>query len=181
MKKYILISYGDFTDNPKTTYLLDSICDITTTELLTYKIIDNSIVINFGTNIEFNKLKNYVSILFERISNFYFLIEHNESMLISFPDNEKDSFLNLGSTKTKDDIENLTEKLLVHDIILSEMENIVKNFDNEINDDIDDEDVLIKKSLKKEYTLDEILDKINEKGISSLTKEENNYLKNLSK
>jgi hypothetical protein len=43
------------------------------------------------------------------------------------------------------------------------------------------EDILIKKSVKKEYNLDDILDKISEKGVSSLTKEENEYLKNLSK
>jgi len=181
MKKYLIISYGDFNESSKVTYLLDSISEVTTTEFLKYKLLDGSIIINFGTRFEFNKLKEYVSILFEKISNFYFLVENTENMIISLPDDENNCFLNLSSKNEETDIEILTEKLLVDDIILSEMEKIMKNFENSAEHDIDDEDVLIKKSVKKEYHLDDILDKINEKGISSLTKEENEYLKKLYK
>jgi len=45
----------------------------------------------------------------------------------------------------------------------------------------DDEDIYITKTVKKEYSIDDILDKINEKGLSSLDKEELNFLNNLSK
>jgi hypothetical protein len=59
----------------------------------------------------------------------------------------------------------------------------IDSISNELNDECveEDEDVYIKKSLKKEYNLDDILDKISEKGVSSLTQEENDYLKKLSK
>jgi hypothetical protein len=63
------------------------------------------------------------------------------------------------------------------------MLSFIDSISNELNDECidEDEDVYIKKSLKKEYNLDDILDKINEKGVSSLTQEENDYLKKLSK
>lgn len=179
MKKYLVISYGDFKDNSKVTYLVDSISEITMTEMVKYKVLENSIIVNFGTNIEFSKLKEYFSLLFERISNFYFIIEQNENTIISLPDNENDSFSNLTSKKLDFNIDKLTDDLLVDSFIFSSLESIKEDL-NYIDDE-EEEDVLIKKSIKKEYTIDEILDKINEKGISSLTEEENNYLKNLSK
>lgn len=178
MKKYLVISYGNFKDNPKVTYLLDSISEITTTEILTYKILDNSLIVNFGTTVEFLKLKEYFSVLFDRVSNFYFVIEQNENIVISLPENENDCFLNLNPKKVNFDIDKLTDEMLMDDIIFSGLESIKESLSLEEDED---EDILVKKAIKKEYSLDEILDKINEKGISSLTKEENNYLKNLSK
>jgi len=177
MKKYILISYGEFNNTPKLQYLLDSISEITTTDVLTYKVLDSSIIINFGTNVEFNKLKQYFTFLFERISNFYFLTQHSKNMIISLPENENDSFLNLNVKKLDFNIEKLMDDIMTDNILLSGLESLNES----MGDEECDEDVLIKKSLKKEYTLDDILDKINDKGVSSLTKEENEYLKNLSK
>jgi methionyl-tRNA synthetase len=55
--------------------------------------------------------------------------------------------------------------------------NNVEDFECVDNDD----DIYITKTLKKEYNIDDILDKINEKGLSSLDKEELNFLNNLSK
>ena len=75
---------------------------------------------------------------------------------------------------------------------IQKLDLIIKDFigDNktEVNDvedfecvDNDDEDIYITKTVKKEYSIDDILDKINEKGLSSLDKEELNFLNNLSK
>ena len=61
------------------------------------------------------------------------------------------------------------------------IQNFVNDNKNECNYEEDDEDTLITNTFKKEYSLDEILDKIGDKGVSSLTKEELNFLNSFSK
>lgn len=183
MKKYLLISYGDFQKDSKVAYLLDTISEITSSDILTYKVVDNSIIINFGTHVEFEKLKEYVSLIFERITDFYFLIQQNDNLVISLPESEKDSFTNLTPEMNDVDIDLLTEKVFSDNILFSSLEmlNASLSYNESEDEDEEEDDTLIKKSTKKDYTLDEILDKINEKGISSLTKEETEFLNKLSK
>lgn len=76
---------------------------------------------------------------------------------------------------------------------IKKLDETIQNFVNDNKDECDDvelslcdeedddEDTLITKKVKKEYSVDEILDKIGEKGISSLTKEELNFLNSFSK
>ena len=73
---------------------------------------------------------------------------------------------------------------------IQKLDLVIKDFINDNKTEVnnvedfecgDDEDLYIAKTLKKEYTIDDILDKINEKGLSSLDKEELNFLNNLSK
>jgi hypothetical protein len=131
-----------------------------------------------------------------------------ESFLILCNKNLEDSFKKMAkesmpdSLKFKIDEHNQEVNKIIANAILDEInekgvssitqeeinkfsEDILLNFFGEIKDDIENEidieDELIKKTLKKEYYLDDILDKINEKGVSSLTQEENDYLKKLSK
>ena len=69
------------------------------------------------------------------------------------------------------------------DLIIKDFIEDTKTEVNDVEDFecADDEDIYITKTVKKEYSIDDILDKINEKGLSSLDKEELNFLNNLSK
>lgn len=90
--------------------------------------------------------------------------------LIDFPNDDK-------IEEPKEDY-NFIKKLdtLIRDFIGNEDENTI---DDEYC--YDNEDTPIIKKINKKYSLDEILDKIGEKGVSSLTKEELNFLNSFSK
>jgi hypothetical protein len=75
---------------------------------------------------------------------------------------------------------------------IKKLDNVIKDFidNNKLEDadvsfecyeEDDDEDALITTTVKKEYFVDEILDKISEKGVSSLTQDELNFLNSFSK
>ena len=181
MKKYLLFVTGGFNEDAKLAYVIDSVSNVTSSDLLKYKSLNDSIIINFATNVEFSKLNEYVNILLQRISETHFLMEYNDNMSVNLPNDESECFLNLYVKKDIIDIDTLTEELLIDEITMLGAESLKDFLKYEIIEEDQDEDILIKKSVKKEYNLDDILDKINEKGVSSLTKEENEYLKNLSK
>ena len=90
--------------------------------------------------------------------------------LIDFPNDDK-------IEEPKEDY-NFIKKLdtIIRDFIGNEDENTI-----DIEYCHDDEDTPIIKTINKKYSLDEILDKIGEKGVSSLTKEELNFLNSFSK
>lgn len=96
--------------------------------------------------------------------------EEWDDELIDLPNDDK-------IEKTKEDY-NFIKKLdtLIRDFIGNEDENTI-----DIEYCHDDEDTPIIKTINKKYSLDEILDKIGEKGVSSLTKEELNFLNSFSK
>jgi hypothetical protein len=182
MKKYFLFTTGDFSDKSKSQYVIDIIADITSTKYCKYKFSHDSLTINFACNGSFDALSSHVKMRISEFVNYYILVEQTDNLSVFMKKEDLDEFLSLDECDIKS--ENKSD---------SGNENVLNNFIDLIMnlpsaddgmhdvDDEEDQDILIKKSIKKEYNLDDILDKINEKGVSSLTKEENEYLKNLSK
>ena len=180
MKKYLLFVIGDFTDKSKSQYIIDIIADITSTKYCKFKGSNESIVINFASNGSFNDLSNYVKVRISEFVRYYILIEQTDNLSVFMKKEELDEFLSLDEC----DIKSLNNVESRNENVLNNLIDLIMNMGDESSqmEEIDEEeDILIKKSVKKEYNLDDILDKINQKGISSLTEEENNYLKNLSK
>jgi hypothetical protein len=184
MKKYFLFAAGDFSDKSKSQYVIDIIADITSTKYCKYKFSHDSITINFACNGGFDALSSHVKMRISEFVNYYILTEQTDNLSVFMKKEELDEFLSLDECNLN--INNKTESK--NENVLNDFIDLIMNLGNsgEGMHDVDeeeeqDEDILIKKSLKKEYNLDDILDKINEKGVSSLTKEENEYLKNLSK
>lgn len=184
MKKYILIAFGTNGDKPMFSYILDSITEITESKFLKFKVVGNATIIHFGSSKNFAELKKYVNIVLSKCSDINFLFENNDNMSVNMCFDDLEPFLSLdidtlspevdkGETSKYDKISN--------EFMLSFINSISEELNEECIEEDEDEDVYIKKSLKKEYNLDDILDKINEKGVSSLTQEENDYLKKLSK
>jgi hypothetical protein len=191
MKKYLLFAFGNFKDESMVTYITDSIADITSSKRLKWKPTDNSIVIHFGSSRDFKRIDDYCRLILHKISTHHFLMEYNDNLSVNLPEQQKDNFLCLDGKYTNKKMEEGKEKESDNKEELGEVGKFILRFLNtdyskpneeECLDEIEEEDdILIKKSLKKEYNLDDILDKINKTGVSSLTKEENEYLKNLSK
>ena len=183
MRKYVLIAFRTNDDKPMFNYILDSITEITESKFLKFKEVGNTIIIHFGSSRNFEELKKYVNIVLSRCSDINFLFENNDNMSVNMSFEDLGTFLsldkNIPSPKV-DKTETREYDNISNEFILS----FINSISNELNDECveeGEEDLYIKKSLKKEYNLDDILDKINEKGVSSLTKEENDYLKKLSK
>lgn len=189
MKRYFLFGYGDFSDKAIVTYILDAMSDVTDSDFLKYKSYGTSIVLHFGNSQEFSKLNEYVNIVMSKCSSNYFLVEYTDNMSVNMTKEELDVFLII----TKEDLDSSMKKYLnntykndIKDKMSEFNSDMIKLFINlNDNEDIecedDDEDQLIKHSNKPNYTIDDILDKINSKGIKSLTQEELTYLNSFSK
>ena len=182
MRKYILIAFRTNDDKPMFSYMLDSITEITESKFLKFKEVGNAIIIHFGSSRNFEELKKYVNIVLSKCSDINFLFENNDNMSVNMSFNDLEPFLSLDVNIPSPEVDK--EGTSKYDKISNEfILSFIDSISNELNDECveEDEDVYIKKSLKKEYNLDDILDKISEKGVSSLTQEENDYLKKLSK
>ena len=185
MRKYVLIAFRTNDDKPMFNYILDSITEITESKFLKFKEVGNTIIIHFGSSRNFEELKKYVNIVLSKCSDINFLFENNDNMSVNMCFEDLGTFLSLDEDilpPKVDKTETREYDNISNEFILS----FINSISNELNDDCidedeDEDDEYIKKSLKKEYNLDDILDKINEKGVSSLTQEENDYLKKLSK
>jgi len=182
MKKYFLFVIGDFSDKSKSQYVIDIIADITSTKYCKYKFSYDSITFNFACNGSFDALLNHIKIRIDNFVNYYILTEHTDNMSVFMRKEELDEFLSLDECNINNKSESKNENVLNNFIdLIMNLPSADAGMHNVDDEEEQDEDILIKKSVKKEYNLDDILDKINEKGVSSLTKEENEYLKNLSK
>ena len=182
MRKYILIAFRTNDDKPMFSYMLDSITEITESNFLKFKEVGNAIIIHFGSSRNFEDLKKYVNIVLSKCSEINFLFENNDNMSVNMSFNDLEPFLSLDVNIPSPEVDK--EETSKYDKISNEfILSFIDSISNELNDECveEDEDVYNKKSLKKEYNLDDILDKISEKGVSSLTQEENDYLKKLSK
>jgi hypothetical protein len=185
MRKYVLIAFRTNDDKPMFNYMLDSITEITESKFLKFKEVGNAIIIHFGSSRNFEELKKYVNIVLSKCSDINFLFENNDNMSVNMCFEDLGTFLSLDEDILSPKVDK-TETREYDNISNEFMLSFINSISNELNDDCidedeDEDDEYIKKSLKKEYNLDDILDKINEKGVSSLTQEENDYLKKLSK
>jgi len=183
MKKYLIFCYGNFNifNKSKINTILNDLAEITSSQFIRYKSENNSVVFHFGTDLKFKGLKSAVNEIMSKSTDYHFLIEYNDNMSLNFGNDEDTAdFLKINNYELDEETEKILDELtedLAKDL-LEYCRNEKNNMDF-ISDMDEDCDELIKKSSKKEYNLDDILDKINEKGISSLTKEETNYLKNI--
>jgi len=182
MKKYLLFVVCDFSDESKSEYITDIISEVTSSTFCNSKLSNESIIINFGYSEDFNILSKYVKNTISNFVDYYILTEYNDNMSLMFPNDESERFLLLDENYDEKNIDLLLEEYILDELTIKGVD-LLKEYmlSEQTEEDDQDDDILIKKSIKKEYNLDDILDKINEKGVSSLTKEENEYLKNLSK
>jgi hypothetical protein len=188
MTKYFFIAFGDFSEKSKKQFVLDSFLEITNSWTLKFRVLPNAIVIHFGTKSELDKVKVKVETTMQNFSKVYFLVENTDKKVLSMFGNELEEFLYLDGQKPKNVIikdkeEKKTQETKKSDFFDDILESFakIKKDDGEIEND--GYDKLLKnctKNKEKVYNLDEILDKINEKGINSLTPEEHKYLNNLS-
>jgi len=135
---------------------------------LKYLFIRNSMVLHFDTDVPFEELKLFIAELCKEYNFFYILQEFPDKMSLNFDDIDCKHLFDLSVLEKN--IDNTA--------------GIEFNFDygDEEEDDIDDDLI---QELKEKYlikheepSLDNILEKIHQKGVSSLTIQEKSILNN---
>lgn len=180
--KYIIFAYGQYDNNKKIIKgIVQQLVPVSTDENIKYSYGDQSIIVLLNTDFEFEVMKKYVSFIFGQYSSMYFVMPCTDKMSYNIPEDMMDLFFGNDQKMTSAYTEIASE---------DEMEEIFNNFSENDLEDIYEEDDTLEQILKQSKqikktevlpTLDEILDKISEKGVSSLTEKERQVLESYSK
>lgn len=180
-KSYFLFCFGNFKKTKDLTEVVDRVSSVTSSSFCKFKHSKDSITLNFETTISYRELELYVVEQIAEYVDYFVLIEQTENMTVFMSDEDLEEFLSLDSTshEPKEEEESREE-------ILNELIELIRNTESGAEktylDDYSEDDILTQKPKKSvQFSLDDILDKINEKGISSITEEEKNFLNNIYK
>lgn len=184
---YILFINGDFS-------LRKEIVDLIATQVSSFIVEDtyvkfmyddSLIIMNFNSHLSFHTLLDAMSVILDRSYPNYFLIESPNNIYGNLPDDMK---LNLFDVHNENIDFNFYQKKSENNDL---EDNFLFNFTNEMDTNFflseDESNSLLKKIFKdlgnthNKPTLDELLEKIKDKGIDSLTKEEKITLDEYSK
>lgn len=176
MTKYFLFIFCD-KPSSKIEEVMDTIKLVSDCTKSNYLLSDksNSIIIHFSSEVDINDLREYVYITISQYSKIFFMLECNEKTLLAMSDENLKHLVNLNDKMT--DTNNFTYR--------NNPESLTESQDDEIEEN--DSDIMALKllsSVKKNCklpTLNEILDKISEQGVQSLTELEIQILNTYSK
>jgi hypothetical protein len=179
-KRYMLFIFGDFTEMEN---FIDDISyqlvTVVSSEYLKFNYGEFGMVLHFRTKEIFSEIKEYIDMCLDGVVEQYFLMEATENVDIKMDRKLKKDFLNIDGVKKENknkevDVEKLSEekKKKLGDMMEFILPLSETNFEFPIQ---------VKRPQEPKPTVDQILDKISEKGIESLTKEEKQILDNYGK
>lgn len=176
---YMIFMFGDFEEEENiVTNLSSQLFSVVSSNFLKFTYGEYGVVFHFRSNETFSDLKEYIDMALLDIVSQYFLMEVTSKIDIKMEKKLKKDFLNIDgdkkTTSTKNggiNIEELNKK----------NKEDTKKFTFDLFFPIFDTDQKEKFIENKIPTVDEILEKITEKGIESLTKEEKQILDNYAK
>ena len=179
-KRYMLFIFGDFSEMEN---FIDEISyqlvTIVSSEFLKFNYGEFGMVLHFRTKETFSELKDYIDMCLEGQVEQYFLMEATENVDIKMDRKLKKDFLNIDGVKKENknkevDVEKLNEEKE------KKLGNIME-FILPLSDENFEFPMKFKRPESPKPTVDQILEKITEKGIESLTKEEKQILDNYGK
>lgn len=179
-KRFMLFIFGDFTEMEN---FIDDISyqlvTVVSSEYLKFNYGEFGMVLHFRTKETFSELKEYVDMCLDGVVEQYFLMEATENVDIKMDRKLKKDFLNIDGVKKENknkevDVEKLSEekKKKLGDMMEFILPLSETNFEFPFK---------VERPQKPKPTVDQILEKITEKGIESLTKEEKQILDNYGK
>ena len=175
---YMLFIFGDF-DEQETlaTNLSSQILTVVSSPFLKFTYGEYGVVFHFRSKETFSDLKEYIDMGMSEITEQYFLMEVTKNVDIKMPRKLKKDFLNIDGEEKKK--ETKTGEINVESKLKERREEL-RNFTFEFLMPADFNQMVQK---EPDYlpTVDEILDKISEKGINSLTEKEKEILDNYGK
>ena len=175
---YMLFIFGDFDEQENlATNLSSQLLTVVSSPFLKFTYGEYGVVFHFRSKEVFSDLKEYVDMGMSEITEQYFLMEVTKNIDIKMPRKLKKDFLNIDGEKKK---ENRTGEINV-ETKLKERREELKNFTFEFLLPADFNQMVMKTEPDYLPTVDEILDKISDKGIDSLTEKEKEILDNYGK
>jgi len=178
-KRYMLFLYGDFTDSDDIIQELSlQFIGVASSEYLKFTYGEYGVVLHFRSKELFSDLKEYVDMVFNDITEQYFLLEVSGDFDIKMPRKLKKEFLNIDGETKKEEPKTGGIKI---DTVIDERREELKNFTFEFLLPTDFNQMVMKTLPEEVPTVDEILEKITEKGIESLTEKEKEILDNYGK
>ena len=176
-KRYMLFIFGDFTEMEN---FIDEISyqliTVVSSEFLKFNYGEFGMVLHFRAKETFSELKDYIDMCLDGQVEQYFLMEATENVDIKMDRKLKKDFLNIDGVKKENknkevDVEKLNEEKE------KRLGNIME-FILPLSEEKFEFPMKFKRPESPKPTVDQILDKISEKGIESLTKEEKQILDN---
>jgi hypothetical protein len=180
--KYILFVFTKQDNlNELVTLVAEELTPISYSPKINYYYDNQSMIFTFDSQEEFGDIKEYVDILFDDLDMTYVLLPYNtDNMSYNTPIDVSNHLFDLNLpedvTGNKE-----TERKLSHNELIDNVQSFFNKI--EFNDDSedDDDDILLRQIKPLPLTLDNILDKINDCGIDSLTNDELTLLNKYSK
>lgn len=171
MKKYILTVIGSFESEKMCQDLALSLTPIVDSPHMKFQHANGVLLFHFASEVSKTEIFDYVGGILFGITEAYLLTELHDNLTLSMPKEIKEHLL---------DLDNATEEAEMK----IDMNRIKKNLDFMEEEDDDDFVALLlgeKNNLFKKPSLDQILDKVLDKGYDSLTEFEKDILKSYSK
>ena len=165
MKKFILVVFGDFSTYEICKDVALSLTPLVDSPNLKFQHKRGAMIFHFASEVSQDEIVDYINGTLLDITDSFILSEFNDKVSLIFPDDIKEHLLNLEESNSD--------------------EVVVEN-NNEQTEGNDDDEYLktiikeLKKNIKKP-TLDQLLEKIQENGISSLSPFEKEVLDEYSK
>jgi hypothetical protein len=171
MKKYLLTVFGNFTSEKcnEIAQLMEPLID---SENLKFYFRSGSIIFYFGSNFELIDVHDFLDMISDELFDTFILVEHNETVSVFMTDEMKDHLFNLEEESGE----------MVIDLVPNNKAQSIYDED----EDEDDISTILMNQLKNNLkniqvpSLDELLDKVSEQGIESLTEFELKTLNNYS-
>ena len=170
MKKYLLTVFGEFGSKEIIARLGKGMAPIVDTPQLKFQHTKGAMVFHFGSEISTDEIYDYVAGVFYGLSDAFILTEMTDKTLVYLPEDIKVHLMDLENESDDVDIRIEVPKMNKPSDDISEMaEDFVGFLLEEMENEI------------KPPTLNQLLDKISEKGISSLSGFEKEILNEYSK
>jgi hypothetical protein len=176
---YMLFIFGDFDEQENlATNLSSQLLTVVSSPFLKFTYGEYGVVFHFRSKEVFSDLKEYIDMGMSEITEQYFLMEVTKNVDIKMPRKLKKDFLNIDGEEKKK--ETKTGEINVESK-LKERKEELRNFTFEFLMPTDFNQMAQKNEPDYSPTVDEILDKISENGIESLTEKEKEILDNYGK
>jgi transcription initiation factor IIF auxiliary subunit len=170
-KNYLLFLMGDFKSiNKPLGHLIDTLSFVIGSPYLKYVHHDNLIIAHFESNDNLEDIHYFLNTTLDESILSYFLFPKPRKMGIRL-DEELEKHLKDLKKNTLNKSDMFSEK--VNDNLLH-INDVLQDYTNKFINKVK------KESEKKEYNLDDILDKITQSGMDSLTTEEKKFLESIN-
>ena len=173
-KKYMLFIFGDYSLSDEfVNEITHQFVGIISSKYMKFNYGEYGMVCYFRSLEAFEDLKEYFDMCLNDVTNQYFFIEVGDNVDIKMDSKLKKDFLNIDGDEVKNKNGFIEIEKIKHTkpkIEFDELYNIMFP--------IMDENFFKKQKIVEEPSVDQILDKITEKGINSLTKKEIEILNN---